>query len=88
MPVRRHHGEARAGVVAMSLTILKVGRIGKRILAVLDGPTALTDHGTYRARPWAELRMCQPGYFPLAEFTFVHRDIQPEALEGWEVERV
>jgi hypothetical protein len=71
-----------------ALTILKVGRIGKRILCVLDGPTSLNDHSRYRVGPWAELCIRQPGYFPLAEFTFIHRDVKAESLEGWEVERV
>jgi hypothetical protein len=71
-----------------ALTILKVRCTEKRILCVLDGPSALSDHGTYRVGPWAELRIRQPGCFPLAEFTFLHKDIKPESLEGWEVERI
>jgi hypothetical protein len=70
------------------LTILKVMRDGKRIYAVLDGSVGVRCKDTYHVGQWAMLKVKQGGHFPLVEFVSLHKDVQPEALEGWEVEKI
>jgi hypothetical protein len=71
-----------------ALTILKVKRDNGRVLAVLDGSVGLRCQDTYRVGQWAMLKVRQGGHFPLVEFVFLHEDIEPETLEGWEVKKV
>jgi hypothetical protein len=70
------------------MTILKVKHVNGRILAVLDGYVGMRCRDTYRVGPWALLKVRQGGHFPLAEFLSWAKGIEPEALEGYEVEKV
>jgi hypothetical protein len=72
----------------VAMTILKVKRDNNCVLAVLDGSVGASCRDTYRVGPWALLKVRQGGHFPLAEFLSWNSGIEPESLEGWEVEKV